>query len=452
MHCKSTTISCVFQHERPSFAMSSTIRVETITLGDELLLGIRENSHLTYLGSQFAHHGIEPAVNLVIRDNPEEIKTFFAESWKRADLVITTGGLGPTTDDLTRESIAEALDEELVYDEEVEQAIRRRFQQLEREMPEINLRQCYRPKNAEILKNPYGTAPGLFLNKNGKILVMLPGPAREMHPMFEEQVIPRLQSAGVLPEIDCYLQIRTAGIGESALAEKVGPILEGKPGLVVGYCAHAGMVDLRLSSLDSDLLNEEALNELGDQCRELMGEDFVCYGDRSLAEVIFRELRSLNQTLAVAESCTGGLLSSSFTEVPGVSKVFHGGAVCYHNDAKVQILEVPEIMLEQHGSVSEEIAIAMATSASEKFGTDYGLSITGFAGPTGGTQILPIGSIYLGYSSPLGVWAKKLNLRGDRASNRRRATSAALDWMRRKLRKYKMEEVLAAADVGNIEL
>jgi len=432
--------------------MSSTIRVETITLGDELLLGIRENSHLTYLGTQFAHHGIEPAVNLVIRDNPAEIKTFFAESWRRADLVITTGGLGPTTDDLTRESIAEALDEELVYDEEVEKAIRQRFQQLEREMPEINLRQCYRPKNAEILKNPYGTAPGLFLNKNGKILVMLPGPAREMHPMFEEQVIPRLQSAGVLPEIDCYLQIRTAGIGESSLAEKVGPILTGKPELVVGYCAHAGMVDIRLSSLDSDVLNEEALNELGDECRELIGEDFVCYGDRSLAEVIFRELRSLNQTLAVAESCTGGLLSSSFTEVPGVSKVFHGGAVCYHNDAKVQILEVPEIMLEQHGAVSEEIAIAMATSASEKFGTDYGLSITGFAGPTGGTQILPIGSIYLGYSSPLGVWAKKLNLRGDRASNRRRATSAALDWMRRKLRKYKMEAVLAAADLGNIEL
>jgi len=432
--------------------MSSTIRVETITLGDELLLGIRENSHLTYLGSQFAHHGIEPAVNLVIRDNPEEIKTFFADSWKRADLVITTGGLGPTTDDLTRESIAEALDEELVYDEDVEKAIRQRFEQLERDMPEINLRQCYRPKNAEILSNPYGTAPGLFLNKNGKTLVMLPGPAREMHPMFEEQVIPRLQSAGVLPEIDCYLQIRTAGIGESALAEKVGPILAGKPELVVGYCAHAGMVDIRLSSLDSDVLNEEALNELGDECRELIGEDFVCYGDRSLAEVIFRELRSLNQTLAVAESCTGGLLSSSFTEVPGVSKVFHGGAVCYHNDAKVQILEVPEIMLEQHGAVSEEIAIAMATSASEKFGTDYGLSITGFAGPTGGTQILPIGSIYLGYSSPLGVWAKKLNLRGDRASNRRRATSAALDWMRRKLRKYKMEAVLAAADLGNIEL
>jgi len=432
--------------------MSLTIRVETITLGDELLLGIRENSHLTYLGSQFAHHGIEPAVNLVIRDNPEDIKTFFADAWKRADLVITTGGLGPTSDDLTRESIAEVLDEELVYDEDIEQAIRSRFQQLEKEMPEINLRQCYRPQNAETLSNPYGTAPGLFLNKNGKILVMLPGPAREMHPMFEQQVIPRLQSAGVLPEIDCYLQIRTAGIGESALAEKVGPILADKSGLVVGYCAHAGLVDLRLSSLDSDVLDEKKLHEIGDQCREALGEDFVCYGDLTLAEVIFRELRTLNQTLSVAESCTGGLLCSSFTEIPGISQVFHGGAVCYHNDAKVQLLDFPEVMLDQHGAVSEETAIAMATGACEKFGTDYGLSITGFAGPTGGTQMLPIGSIFLGYSSPLGVWAMKLNLRGNRASNRRRATTAALDWMRRKLRKYKVEEVLAAADVGNIEL
>ena len=194
------------------------------------------------------------------------------------------------------------------------------------------------------------------------------------------------------------------------------------------------------------------MQQLGNQCRELLGEDFVCFGDRSLAEVIFRELRSLNKTLAVAESCTGGLLSSQFTEIAGISKVFHGGAVCYHNDAKVQLVEVPESMLEQHGAVSEEVAIAMATGACEKFGADYGLSVTGFAGPTGGTQILPIGSIYLGYASPVGVWSKQLHLRGDRASNRRRAATAALDWMRRKLRKYKLEEVFAAADSGSIEI
>jgi len=432
--------------------MSSTIRVETITIGDELLLGIRENAHLTYLGTQLAHHGIEPAANLVIRDNPEDIGLFFSQAWHRSDLIITTGGLGPTTDDITRESIAEALGEKLVFDPKVELSLKDRFSQLAKPMPEINLRQCYRPENAEVLENPYGTAPGLVLKKDGKILVMLPGPAREMHPMFEQTIVPLLQKEGLFPEIDCYLQIRTAGIGESALAEKIEHLFNDKEALVVGYCAHAGMVDVRLSSLDGEILTEQALQQLADDCRKAIGEDFVCMGDRTLAEVIFRELRSLNKTLAVAESCTGGLLSSSFTEIAGISKVFHGGAVCYHNDAKVQMVEVPESMLKQHGAVSEEVAIAMATGACEKFGADYGLSVTGFAGPTGGTQVLPVGSIYLGYSSPVGVWAKKIQLRGDRASNRRRAATAALDWMRRKLRKYKLEEVFAASETGELNL
>lgn len=432
--------------------MSSNIRVETITLGDELLLGIRENTHLTYLGNQLAHHGLEPAANLVIRDNPEDIRLFFSEAWKRSNLVITTGGLGPTTDDITRENIAQALGEELVFDPVIETALKDRFKQLARPMPEINLRQCYRLGNSEILENPYGTAPGIWLKKDNKILVMLPGPAREMHPMFEEQVIPRLQKEGIFPEIDCYLQIRTAGIGESTVAEKVEHLFEGKKGLIIGYCAHAGMVDIRLSSLDSDSINDQDLHNLADACRDALGEDFVCLGDRTIAEVIFREVRNLNKTIAVAESCTGGLLSSSFTEIPGISKVFHGGAVCYHNDAKVQMLDVPESMIEQHGAVSEEVAIAMATGACEKYGADYGLSVTGFAGPTGGTQVLPVGSIYLGYASPVGVWAKKIQLRGDRASNRRRAATAALDWMRRKLRKYKLEEVFAAAESGEFNI
>ena len=319
-------------------------------------------------------------------------------------------------------------------------------------MPENNNRQCFRPASAEVLPNPYGTAPGLYLKKDNKILVMLPGPPREMHPMFTEHVIPKLQEEGVFPEIDCYLQIRTAGIGESALAEKVHPSLSKKDGLIVGYCAHAGMVDLRLSSLDASAISEDELNAIGDSCRKALGEDFVCFGDRTIAEVIFRELRSLDKTLAVAESCTGGLLSSHFTEISGISKVFQGGAVCYHNDAKVQMLDVPESMLDQHGAVSEEVAITMATSACEKYGADYGLSVTGFAGPAGGTQVLPVGTIYLGYASPIGVWSKKLQLRGDRASNRRRAATGALDWMRRKLRKYKLEEVFAASESGTFEI
>ena len=254
--------------------MTETIRVETITLGDELLLGIRENAHLTYLGSQLAHHGIEPAANLVIRDQPDDIKLFFKDSWERSELVITTGGLGPTSDDLTRETIAEVLGEKMIYDTSIEDAIRERFRQLERPIPESNSRQCYRPESAEVLPNPYGTAPGLYLKKDNKILVMLPGPAREMHPMFTDQVVPRLQKEGVFPEIDCYLQLRTAGIGESALAEKVQPMLDGIDGLVVGYCAHAGMVDLRLSSLDANTLSEEQLHEIGESCRKALGEDF----------------------------------------------------------------------------------------------------------------------------------------------------------------------------------
>ena len=185
--------------------MSSTIRVETITIGDELLLGIRENAHLTYLGTQLSHHGVEPAANLVIRDNPEDIRAFFFDSWKRSDLIITTGGLGPTTDDITRESIAEAFGEKLVFDPTIELALKERFSQLGRPMPENNLRQCYRPENAEVLQNPFGTAPGLLLQKNGKMLVMLPGPAREMHPMFEQVVVPRLQKEGVFPEISRQL-------------------------------------------------------------------------------------------------------------------------------------------------------------------------------------------------------------------------------------------------------
>ena len=205
------------------------------------------------------------------------------------------------------------------------------------------------------------------------------------------------------------MQIRTAGIGESNVAEKIEHLFKGKEALLIGYCAHAGMVDIRLSSLDSDIINDQDLHDLADACRDALGEDFVCTGERTLAEVIFRELRNLDKTLAVAESCTGGLLSSSFTEIPGISKVFHGGAVCYHNDAKVQMLDVPESMIEQHGAVSEEVAIAMATGACEKYGADYGLSVTGFAGPTGGTQVLPVGSIFLGYSSPVGVWAKKFS-------------------------------------------
>ena len=257
--------------------------------------------------------------------------------------------------------------------------------------------------------------------------------------MFTDQVVPRLQKR-VFPEIDCYLQLRT-GDRRIRTRRKVQPMLDGIDGLVVATVPMPGWL-ICASALSMPIpLSEEQLHEIGESCRKTLGEDFMSLGSDSCRSH-FRDLRSLDKTLAVAESCTGGLLSSQFTEVPGISKVFQGGAVCYHNDAKVQVLEVPESMVDQHGAVSEEVAIAMATGACEKYGADYGLSVTGFAGPTGGTQVLPIGTIYLGYASPLGVWAKKLNLRGDRASNRRRAATAALDWMRQKLTSTSLRKFL----------
>jgi nicotinamide-nucleotide amidase len=205
---------------------------------------------------------------------------------------------------------------------------------------------------------------------------------------------------------------------------------------------HYGIVDVRLSGQDGALTMAE-LKAIGQEARQLLGEDFVCFGDGSLAAVVYRELRALDRTLAVAESCTGGLLGDAFTNVPGASKAFLGGVICYSNDVKVALLGVPESILDQHGAVSAECAIAMATGAAERLSADYGLSITGFAGPEGGNKKNPLGTIHIGYHSPVGVWCKTVRYTGGRLDVKARAVHAALDWMRRKLRKYKVEEFLS---------
>jgi nicotinamide-nucleotide amidase len=409
-----------------------------------LLLGLRENSHLVFIGDKLAARGLEIDYAQVIKDDHEEIRRCFSESWARADLVITTGGLGPTVDDLTRETIAEALGLPLVFDEDILAYVQERFTRRNLEMPESNKKQCYVPQGAEILVNKLGTAPGLFVEKDGKILAMLPGPPRELHPMLENELIPRLAERGVLRDTESYVGFRTSGVGESSLEEKLSSITGGVDGLHVAFCANQGLVDVRLNSDDHDKLPLARLKEIGHQCREFLGHDFVSFGHPSLAQVVFRTVRSLEKTLAIAESCTGGLLSNSFTDIPGVSKVFAGSVIAYQNDTKVQLLDVPEPIIQQHGAISAETAVAMATGAAERFSADYTLSVTGFAGPGGGTEQDPVGTIFIGYHSPVGVWSRKVVFQGDRQSIKRRATTAALDWMRRKLFKYKAEEVIAS--------
>lgn len=423
--------------------MSKTPVIEVINFGDELLVGIRENSHLVYLGDQLARYGLPILRSRVITDEKSEIQRAFLDAWEHSDIVITTGGLGPTSDDMTRENIAEALEEELVFEPAILEAIEARFNLLGRKMAAHHRKQCYYFAGGEVLHNERGTAPGLIYRSDGKILIMLPGPTHELRPMFEKQVIPILQEAGVLSEEEAYVQLRTCGVGESSVEEKLQPVFEKHAGLNVAFCVHYGIVDVRLSSRDGSIPMAE-IKKIAHEARELLGEDFVCFGHCSLADVVYRELRALDRTLAVAESCTGGMLCDAFTNIPGSSKVFVGGVVCYSNDVKVSKVGVPESILEQHGAVSAECAIAMASGIAERLSADHGLSVTGFAGPDGGDEKNPVGTIHLGYHSPVGVWAKTVRYTGGRLDVKTRAVHASLDWIRRKLRQHKVEEFLCS--------
>ncbi len=408
-------------------------RFELLTLGDELLLGLTANGHLTFIGAELGRRGVMLDRNVTITDEAEAIRAQFRESWARAEVIITTGGLGPTCDDRTREAIAEVLGQELVFDADIERTIIERFARMGRRMTPNNRKQAYRFSRGEVLANANGTAPGLWVEQDGRVLCMLPGPPNELQPMFREQVLPRLAALGLIRPREAYVQLRTAGIGESALETKLQPLFDRfGAALSVAFCAHQGQVDCRLSSPGGEL-DDAALQALAAECAGLLGEDFLCFGHDSLAQVCADLLRASEHTLAVAETATGGLLANAFTNICGASKFFAGGCVCYSNESKMQLLDVPEDLLSQHGAVSAEAAVAMATGAAERLGADYAIALTGFAGPTGGTEANPVGTIYLALYSHRGVWSRRLSYPGPRPTVKVRAVNAALDWLRREL-------------------
>jgi len=415
-----------------NFVTVFLMRIEILFIGDELLLGLRLNAHQQTLGALFASRGGMVSRGHCLTDEPEEIADIFSGAWGRSDLVITTGGLGPTSDDLTRETIAECLGAPLQENAAVIQAIEERFRQIGRPMTPNNRRQAMVPAGAEVMDNPNGTAPGIWLEKDGKVLAMLPGPPRELIPMVENQLLPRLEKKGWLYARSRMVELKTAGVGESSLATKVEEVLQDFPEVRPAYCAHEGVVDLRLTPKNPDLPFDH-VQIAASRCAEAIGEDFVGFGKPGLAERLIQELRQRERTLATAESCTGGLLADGFTDIPGASKVLLGGVVSYTNEAKQELLEVPESILEQHGAVSQETAIAMATGIAEKLGSDYALSVTGFAGPSGGDGHHPVGTIFLGLYTPEGVWASRMNFPGTRQGIKCRAVNAAMDWLRRHL-------------------
>jgi nicotinamide-nucleotide amidase len=427
------------------------VRYELLTLGDELLLGLTANSHLTFIGAQLGRRGITLQRNITLTDDAGAIARQFRESWAAADVILTTGGLGPTCDDRTRETLAAALGQKLVLDPAIERSIAERFALFGRPMTSNNLKQAYRFERSEVLPNANGTAPGLWVEQDGRVLCMLPGPPNEMQPMFVEQVLPRLAARGLLLEREAYVQIRTAGVGESRLETVLQPILR-RWGEALGtaFCAHAGHVDCRLSS-PGDQLGLPQLEEIAAECAALVGEDFVCFGHDSLAKVCADLLRAQDRKLAVAEAGTGGLLANAFSDICGAAKFFAGGCVLCSNDSKMQLLDIPECLLLQHGAVSAECAVALATGAAEKLGADYALAIAGFSGQCSGNKENPIGTIYVALHAPHGMWSKELSYPGPRPTIRQRAVNAALDWLRRDLVRSARGAVAPAQSSGVLQ-
>ena len=403
-----------------------------ITLGEELLLGLTRNGHLTYIGDQLRQRGITLHSNYTISDENHDIDDQFAFCWGRADVLITTGGLGPTVDDRTKEAIADALGESLIFDESILESIKERFRQIGRPMSDNNRKQAYRPESAVAIENPNGTAPGLWLEKDGKILIMLPGPPNELQPMFENQVIPRLERLGLIDQGESYLQIRSIGMGESALETELRPLFDQYENLAVAYCAHHGQVDCRISFQDSSE-REEELHKIGEECRRMLGADFLGYGHDSLPEIVLNLLKGQNGSLALAESFTGGQIANAITDIPGASSVFSGSIVCYSDEAKMNLIGVPRETVQKYTAVSQPVAEAMAVGAAKSLNATYAMSATGYAGPDGGSEETPVGTVFLGLHSPDGTEVHRYAWKIGRLAIKRRALHTALDLLRRKL-------------------
>ncbi|MCX7871717.1 MAG: competence/damage-inducible protein A [Verrucomicrobiae bacterium] len=416
------------------------MKVEIITTGSELLLGSILNTHQQWLSSRLTGLGFVVIRQTTVSDRAEEIKSAVSEALQRADIVITTGGLGPTSDDRTRDAIAELVGKRLIFNEQVAENIRNYFVSRKREQPESTKIQALVPEGAIVLFNQFGTAPGLLmeveklnrLEKGRTLLIMLPGPPRELHPMFENQVVSELKKRFKNENYACKI-LRSTGIGESKVEETIAEQL--KPfedrGLTIGYCARPGEVDIRLEARGDN--SAELVSQAEIIIRRNLGSYIFGEGDETLEQVIVRILTEKRQTLAVAESCTGGLVANRITNVSGASVVFWGGVVSYANEAKMKILGVSENSLRGFGAVSEQVAREMAEGLKRFSGVDYSIAITGIAGPTGGTTEKPVGTVFIAVSTPEKTIVSKNFNPYDRETFKQVTSQQALEMARRNM-------------------
>lgn len=409
------------------------MNIEVLNTGTELLLGNVVNSHLAYFGRELFPLGLRIQRQVTVPDG-SPIRDALLEAFSRCDILIVTGGLGPTTDDITREITAQLLSRRLSESDEVTAAITARLQRRGIPYRARMQRQAMVPEGATVLPNLNGTAPGLYLPATGTPssatphLFLLPGPPRELKPMFEESVIPLLKAiAGTPPSRECRTY-HVVGMGESTVEEVIGLTLDARGDLEVGYCARPNEVDFRLIG-DAKVLDEVEPSVLAALGSHIAGRDGA-----TLEEGIVRRLIALHQTLATAESCTGGLLASRITNVPGASEIFHEGFVTYANESKIRHLGVPAELIEKHGAVSEQVARAMAEGVVARSGTDFGVGITGIAGPGGGTPEKPMGTVFIAVAQRGGSTECRHELfPSDRETFKQLATQSALDLLRLKL-------------------
>ena len=408
--------------------------LEIVTIGDELLLGFTIDTNAAHIARELSALGIRIVRRTTAGDEPESIASCVQDALNRTGAVLTTGGLGPTADDRTKPVIAELFGQRMIQDDAILSALEARWlKRFGQKLPETNRQQAMVPEHATILNNRHGTAPGIWLeDERGRWVAMLPGVPREMRGMLADTLVPRLRErVGADAPVVKSRTLRTANISESALADRLGEHARGVLGLSLAFLPGNEGVDLRVTATGPAEETERLLNEAAGLLRERAGSVVYGEGDDDLAALVLKTCNERNLTIAVAESCTGGLLGGRITAIPGSSRVFQGGVIAYSNDVKVRELDVPASDIEAHGAVSEAVARAMAVGVRARFATNIGISITGIAGPDGGSEEKPVGTVWVALDVNGDVHAARAVLPGNRDEIRYRGTQLALDRLRR---------------------
>lgn len=410
------------------------MEAEILTIGDELLLGTVVDTNSAWLGKELAQLGVRAKYKTTVSDDPESIEDALRRALSRADLVIATGGLGATMDDATKKSVAKIFKARLVLNDKVLKSIERHFDHRGTAMPVISTQQALIPQGAKVLENPIGTAPGLLFTHRDTLLFLLPGVPAEMKSMFEADVIPLLKEAVRGKAATFQRTIRTTGLAEAQLAERLARVLKRAHRTQLSFIPTPLGVDLTITATGGyeKLANREIRTVEEEICREL-GETVYGKDQETLEQVIGYLLTMKNLSLSVAESCTGGLISDRITNVPGSSKYFKGGVISYSNELKQSGLKVSSKTLKKYGAVSSQAAAEMAEGVRKSCKTDIGVSATGIAGPTGGSEEKPVGLIYLALSTKGGVQEEEHRFSGERRQIKEYSAQAALDMLRRYL-------------------